>query len=99
MLALLAVLVCALTALVVNRALGGGSGSDSSTVAQVVRIVPPAQPGRRQPGKPSKAKQDREEPAQPLNIGPHGDEKTSLSTHESEKASPMPPATRTPRPR
>jgi N-acetylmuramoyl-L-alanine amidase len=43
-LAILAVLVCALTALVVSKAIGGGSEGDPSTVTHVVRVSHPARP-------------------------------------------------------
>lgn len=56
-LGLLAVLVCALTAVVVDAALGGGSDGGSSTVTRVIKIVHPAQvPARREPATPAPSK-------------------------------------------
>lgn len=98
MLAVLAVLVCALTAVVFNKALGGGSEGDSSTVVHVVSVMHPAQPERRQePKKTAKAKQDREKPPLPVSLTPQGG-KASPSAHEGTKAPPMPPAAKTSRP-
>lgn len=56
-LGLLAVLVCALTAVVVDAALGGGGDRGSSTVTRVIKIVHPAQvPAREEPGTPAPSK-------------------------------------------
>jgi N-acetylmuramoyl-L-alanine amidase len=62
-LGLLAVLVCALTAVVVDAALGGGSDGGSSTVIRVVKVVHPPRPSAlqesatRAPAKTGRAKQ------------------------------------------
>jgi N-acetylmuramoyl-L-alanine amidase len=49
-LGLLALLVCALTAVVVDAAIGGGRDGGSSTVTRVIKVVHPAQaPARQEP--------------------------------------------------
>ncbi len=56
-LGLLALLVCALAAVVVDAALGGGSDGGSSTVTRVVKVVHPAQgPARQEPATRAPAK-------------------------------------------
>jgi N-acetylmuramoyl-L-alanine amidase len=70
-LGLLAVLVCALTAVVVDAALGGGGDGGSSTVTRVIKIVHPAQvPARQEPAIPAPTKSSTPERMPPATKAP-----------------------------